>query len=271
MTVRIKKPTTPSQRKKSVLIYNVDKIRPEKSLIKPLSGPVGRSKGTISVRHRMRGEKKFLRIVDFKRDKRNISAKVFSIEYDPTHGPNVALLHYVDGEKRYILAPSGLKKGETVMSSDTAEIKVGNCLPLKNIPVGTFVHNIEFLPGRGGQLARGAGCGAAIMSSDEKYTTLKLPSGEVRKILSACYATIGTLTNESKKTVKIGSAGRKHHMGIRPTVRGVAMPYKHPHGGSYKTSGVGRKSPVSPTGVPSKGKKTRKRKKTNKLILQRRR
>ena len=212
-----------------------------------------------------------MRIVDFKRNKKNIPAKVFSIEYDPTHGPNVALLHYVDGEKRYILAPSGLKRGDLVMSGDNAEIKIGNSLPLKNIPVGTFVHNIEFLPGRGGQMVRGAGCGAEILSSDDKYVTLKLPSGEVRKILGSCYATIGTLTNESRKAVKIGSAGRKHHMGIRPTVRGVAMSYKHPHGGSYKTSGVGRKSPVSPTGVPSKGKKTRRRTQTNKLILQRRR
>jgi len=272
MSLRRVKPTTSSRRLKSYLIHEVDKKRPEKSLIVPLKGPAGRSKGRISTRHKMRGAKKHLRIIDFKRGKKGIPAKVYALEYDPTHGPNIALLYYVDGEKRYILAPRGLKKGDLVESGEKAAIKVGNALPLKNIPVGTFVHNIEIYPGRGGQIARGAGCGALIMSADDKFTTLKLPSGEIRKIFSTCSATIGMLTNEDLKNVKIGKAGRKIHMGIRPTVRGVAMPYKHPHGGSYKTSGVGRKSPVSPWGQPAKGKKTRKRKKnTNKYILQRRR
>lgn len=271
MSLRRSNPTTNSRRLRSDLIFEGDKKRPEKSLTIPLKGPAGRSKGRISTRHKMRGAKKHLRLVDFKRNKINIPAKVFALEYDPTHGPNVALLHYVDGEKRYILAPKGLKKGDIVESGVKVDIKVGNALPLKSIPVGTFVHNIEIYPGRGGQLVRSAGCGAVIMSSDEKYTILKFPSKEVRKILSSCMATIGVLTNEDRKNVKIGKAGRKIHMGIRPTVRGVAMPYKHPHGGSYKTSGVGRKSPVSPWGQPSKGKKTRTRKHTDKYILQNRR
>jgi len=212
-----------------------------------------------------------LRIIDFKRNKKGIPAKVFAIEYDPTHGPNIALLHYADGEKRYILAPKGLKKGDVVKAGEKADLTVGNALPLKNIPIGTFVHNIEIYPGRGGQFVRSAGCGAIIMSADSKFTTLKFPSKEIRKILSSCFATIGVLSNEDVKNVKMGKAGRKIHLGIRPTVRGVAMPYKHPHGGSYSTTGVGRKSPVSPWGQPAKGKKTRRRKHTNKYILQKRR
>ena len=271
MSLKRSRPTTSSRRLRSDVIYEVDKKRPEKSLIVPLHGPAGRSKGRISTRHKMRGAKKFLRIIDFKRNKKDIPAKVFALEYAPTHGPNIALLHYADGEKRYILAPQGLKKGDVVESGEKVEIKVGNAMPLRNIPIGTFVHNIEICPGRGGQLVRAAGCGAVIMSADDKFTTLKFPSREIRKILSRCFATIGALTNEDLKNVKMGKAGRKIHLGIRPTVRGVAMPYKHPHGGSYSTTGVGRKSPVSPWGQPAKGKKTRRRKQTNKYILQRRR
>jgi len=271
MSLRRSRPVTASRRLRSDVIYDVAKKRPERALTKPLNGPSGRSNGRISTRHRMRGAKKLLRIIDFKRDKKGIPAKVFAIEYDPTHGPNIALLHYVDGEKRYILAPRGLKKGDFVESGEKADIKVGNALPLKNIPIGTFVHNIEIYPGRGGQLVRAAGCGAVIMSMDDKFTTLKFPSREIRKILSSCFATIGMLSNEDLKNVKMGKAGRKIHLGIRPTVRGVAMPYKHPHGGSYSTTGVGRTSPVSPWGQPAKGKKTRTRKHTDKYILQKRR
>jgi len=271
VTLKVGKPTTASRRLRSVIVYDVDKKGPEKSLIAPLKGSVGRAHGTVSVRHRKRGAKKYLRIVDFKRDKKNIPAVVSSIEYDPTHGPNVALLFYKDGEKRYILAPQGLKKGDVVVSGEDADLSAGNSLPLSKVPGGTQVHNIEFFPGKGGQLVRGAGCFATVMSSDDKFVTLKMPSGEIRKFLGKCYATIGSLANDDRKSMSLGKAGRKIHMGIRPTVRGVAMPWKHPHAGSYKTSGVGRKAPLSPWGWNTKGKKTRKRKKVNVHILQRRR
>lgn len=227
--------------------------------------------GRVTVRHQGGREKRFLREIDFKRDKGDIPAKVASVEYEPNRGAEIALLHYADGEKRYILAPVGLKVGDTVVSGGKAEAKVGNALPLKNIPIGTVIHNIEIIPGKGGQIARGAGIGVIMASKEEKHAVLKLPSGEQRRVSLACFATVGQVGNVERKAIKLGKAGRKRHMGIRPTVRGVAQnPSSHPHGGGEGRSPIGMPSPKSPWGKKTLGKRTRKRKKySDKLIIKR--
>lgn len=228
--------------------------------------------GKITTRHRGGRQKRFLRRVDFRRNKHGIPAKVVSIEYSPNQGARIALLHYADGEKRYILAPIGLKVGDEVLSGKKAEVKAGNAFFLENIPPGTVVHNIELTPGKGGQLVRGAGTGAILVSKEEKYAVLKLPSGEQRKISLSCLATVGQVGNVERKTIKLGKAGRKRHLGIRPTVRGVAQhPASHPHGGGEGRSGIGMPSPKSPWGKKTLGKRTRRRKKySDKLIIKRR-
>lgn len=233
----------------------------------------GRDKtGKISVRHRGGGEKRFLRKIDFKRDKKNIEAKVAAIEYDPNRGARIALLNYSDGEKRYILAPAGLKVGDKVLSGGSVEIKIGNALPLGKIPVGEKVHNVELTPGKGGQIVRGSGTAATVLAKEGKYVHLKLPSGEVRKVRKECFATIGQVGNVERRAKKLGKAGKKRHLGIRPTVRGVAQhPASHPHGGGEGRSGIGMPSPKSPWGKKTLGKKTRKRKKgSDKYIIKRR-
>ena len=244
-----------------------------KRLFKILKKHSGRNaSGKITVRHQGGGEKRFLREIDFKRDKYDISARVEAIEYDPNRTANIALLVYQDGERRYILAPQGLKVGDKVVSGSEAEVKVGNALPLEKIPVGTVVHNIELKPKKGGQLVKSAGGGAVILSKEEKMVVIKLPSGEERKIPKKCFATVGQVSKPEWKTVIIGKAGRKRHMGIRPTVRGVAQnPRSHPHGGGEGRSGIGMPSPKSPWGAKTKGKKTRRPKKySDKLIIKRR-
>lgn len=266
------KPTTPGQRGRRSLKKETDNVRPNKKLTKSLKGHVGRSKGTITSRHRQRGSKKHYRVIDFKRDKINVPAKVATIEHDPNRGANIALLHYVDGEKRYILAPEGLEKGMEVVSAETGEPQVGNTLLLRNIPLGVEIHNVELSPGRGGQMVRGAGTSALIMAKEGKYAHIKLPSGEIKKVLLDCKATIGSLSNPEKRHVNAGKAGRKRHLGRRPHVRGVAhaSPREHPHGGSYKDTGVGMPSPKSPWGKKTRGKKTRKRRHTDKYIVKER-
>ena len=244
-----------------------------KKLKKILPKRSGRNvSGKVTTRHRGGRQKRFLREVDFKREKHGVPARVISIEYSPNRGAHLALLHYADGEKRYILAPEGLEIGDQVISGEKAEVKKGNALFLKNIPVGTIIHNVELVPGKGGQLVRGAGTGAILASKEGKYATLKLPSGEQRKVFLDCSATIGQLGNVERKTIKLGKAGRKRHLGIRPTVRGVAQhPGAHPHGGGEGRSGIGMPSPKSPWGKKTLGKKTRKRKKySNKWIVKRR-
>ncbi len=241
-----------------------------KKLLKVLPKRSGRNAvGKVTVRHQGGREKRFLREIDFKRDKHNIPAKVASIEYDPNRGADIALLFYADGEKRYILAPEGLEIGQELLSGKKAEIKIGNALPLKKIPLGTTVHNIEIRAGKGGQIVRGAGTGALVMSKEDKNVILKLPSGEQRKIRLECFASIGQLGNIDWKDRVIGKAGRKRHMGIRPTVRGVAQhPASHPHGGGEGKSGIGMPSPKSPWGKKTLGKKTRKKRKySDRLII----
>ncbi len=244
-----------------------------KKLFKILKKHSGRNNsGKVTVRHQGSGEKKFLREIDFKRDKHDIPALVEAIEYDPVRTANIALLLYQDGERRYILAPQGLKVGETVVSGKKAEVKVGNALPLKKIPIGTVIHNIELKLGKGGQLVRGAGTGAVLQAKEKGMATIRLPSGELRKVPWDCFATVGQVGRSEWKTVVFGKAGRKRHMGIRPTVRGVAQdPRSHPHGGGEGRSGIGMPSPKSPWGKKTKGKKTRKPKKySDKLIIKRR-
>jgi large subunit ribosomal protein L2 len=244
-----------------------------KKLLTILPKKSGRNNaGKVTVRHQGGRHKRFLREIDFKRDKHNIPAKVASIEFDPNRGAKIALLFYADGEKRYILAPRELKVGDEVLAGEKVEIKPGNALPLREIPIGTVVHNLELRPGKGGQIVRGAGTGAILMGKEEKYALVKLPSGEQRKIDLNCYATIGQIGNEEWKNRVIGKAGRKRHLGIRPTVRGVAQhPDSHPHGGGEGRSGIGMPSPKTPWGKPALGKKTRKRKKySDKLIVKRR-
>jgi len=266
------RPTSAGMRFRKTLVREVHKGKPEKSLLVPIRGAAGRSGGRISSRHQERGHKRMYRMVDFKRDKINIPAKVASIEYDPNRGPNVALLHYADGEKRYILAPEGLKVGDRVMSGTKCEPAVGNCMPLENIPLSMLVHNIELNPGKGGQFVRGAGGSAEILAKEGRYANIKLPSGEVRKILLSCYATIGALSNQDLKNVVLGKAGRNRHLGRRPHIRGVAHanPTDHPHGGSYKTTGIGMPSPKSPWGWKTRGKKTRRRRGMSKYIIKQR-
>ncbi len=273
MAIRIYKPTSPARRHMSVLTYDeITTSTPEKSLLAPVKKHAGRNKqGKITVRHQGGGNKRKYRLIDFKRDKFDVPAKVATIEYDPNRSAFIALLHYADGEKRYILQPVGLKVGDTVVSSDSADIIVGNSLPISSIPVGTLIHNIELKVGRGGQIVRSAGTFAQLMAKEGKYAQVRLPSGEVRKVPIGARATIGTVGNVDHENVRIGKAGRKRHMGIRPTVRGVVMnPVDHPHGGGEGKSPIGLPSPVTPWGKPALGYKTRKHKKySNNMIVKR--
>ena len=274
MAVRKYKATTNGRRNMSVLTYDeLTGSAPEKSLLVSLSGKGGRNnKGQITVRHHGGGEKRKYRIIDFKRNKDNIPGKVATIEYDPNRSANIALINYVDGEKRYIIAPKDLEVGSMIMSGENVDIKVGNSLPLANIPVGTMVHNVELHPGHGGQLVRAAGASAQILGREERYVLLRLTSGEVRRVLANCRATVGTVGNIDYSLVNIGKAGRTRHMGIRPTVRGSVMnPNDHPHGGGEGRQPIGRKSPMTPWGKIALGLKTRKTKnKSNDLIVRRR-
>ena len=274
MPVKTFKPTTPGRRFFTVSDFSdITKTEPEKSLVVPLKKHAGRNnQGRITVRHRGGGHKRMYRIIDFKRDKIGIPAKVAAIEYDPNRSARIALLHYVDGEKRYIIAPYGLKVGDMVMSGPDAEIKVGNALPLRNIPVGEFVHNIELRPGKGGQIARSAGTYAQVMAKEGDYALLRLPSGELRKIHLNCYATVGIVSNLDHENITLGKAGRARWLGRRPYVRGVAMnPVDHPHGGGEGKAPQGNPHPVSPWGWHTKGKKTRKKNKaSDKYIVARR-
>ena len=274
MSIKFYKPTTNARRNMSVTDYSeLSKVIPERSLLVSLKKNSGRnSYGRITVRHRGGGVRTKYRVIDFKRDKFDVSAEVVSIEYDPNRSAFIALLQYEDGEKRYILQPSGLKVGDTVVAGPAADIKAGNALPLKNIPVGTIVHNVELYPGRGGQLARAAGNSAQLMAKEGIYALLRLPSGELRNVSADCMATIGQVGNLDHENVKIGKAGRKRHMGWRPTVRGSVMnPNDHPHGGGEGKAPIGRPGPVTPWGKPALGYKTRKTKKSSdKLIVKRR-
>ncbi|MBQ5918015.1 MAG: 50S ribosomal protein L2 [Lachnospiraceae bacterium] len=274
MGIRTYNPYTPSRRNMTGLDFaEVTKSTPEKSLVVSLKKNSGRNnQGKITVRHRGGGVRRKYRLVDFKRRKDDIPATVIGIEYDPNRTANIALICYADGEKAYILAPNGLKDGMKVMNGANAEIKVGNCLPLEAIPVGTEVHNVELYPGKGGQLVRSAGNSAQLMAKEGKYATLRLPSGEMRMVPVVCRATIGTVGNIEHDLVNIGKAGRKRHMGIRPTVRGSVMnPNDHPHGGGEGKTGIGRPGPCTPWGKPALGLKTRKKnKQSNKLIVRRR-
>ncbi len=273
MAIKRYKPITPGTRFKTVIAApELTGDKPYKPLLKEQSRHGGRNfTGKITVRHIGGGNRQKYRIIDFKRDKDGIEARVATVEYDPNRTAFIALLNYADGEKRYILAPAGLQKGDTVVSGETADIKAGNCLPLANIPVGTLVHNVEMLPGRGGQMVRSAGAAAQLMAKEGKYATLRLPSGEMRMVLQRCKATIGQVGNLDHELVSLGKAGRKRHMGVKPTVRGVVMnPCDHPHGGGEGKSPIGRPSPVSPWGKPTLGKKTRsKHKASDKFIVKR--
>ncbi|HEY8423005.1 MAG TPA: 50S ribosomal protein L2 [Thermoclostridium sp.] len=274
MSIKKYRPTSPGRRNMTVSTFEeITKREPEKSLLAPSKKTGGRnSYGKITVRHRGGGVKRHYRIVDFKRDKDNIPAKVAAIEYDPNRSANIALLHYVDGEKRYILAPYGLKVGDTVMSGEKADIRVGNALPLANIPIGSVIHNIELKPGKGGQLVRSAGNMAQLMAREGNYAQVRLPSGEVRMISLNCKATIGQVGNLDYENIRIGKAGRSRWLGKRPHVRGSAMnPNDHPHGGGEGKSPIGMPSPVTPWGKPTLGYKTRnKRKQSDKFIVKRR-
>ena len=273
MAVKRYKPTSASRRFMTVSAYDeITTTKPEKSLLEDQRKSGGRNaQGKITVRHIGGGNRRKYRIIDFKRSKDGVPAKVKSIEYDPNRSANIALLYYADGAKTYILAPVGLKVGDTLLSGPTADIKAGNSLALKDIPVGTVVHNIEMQPGKGGQIARAAGMSAQIMARDEKYVTIKMPSGEMRYILANCKATIGQVGNLEHEIIRIGKAGKTRHMGVRPSVRGVVMnPCDHPHGGGEGKSPVGMPGPVTPWGKPALGYKTRKHKKSsNKLIITR--
>ena len=274
MAIKKYKPTTPGRRGMTGLTFEeITTKTPEKSLCVSFSKSGGRNNtGRITTRHHGGGHKQLYRIIDFKRNKDNVPAKVATIEYDPNRNANIALLHYVDGEKRYILAPKGLKVGAEVISGATADIKVGNALEMRNMPEGTIIHNIELKPGKGGQLARAAGVSAQILGIEEKYVTIRLASGEVRKVLGVCRATVGSVGNEDYSLINLGKAGRSRWMGIRPTVRGSVMnPCDHPHGGGEGRCPVGRKSPMTPWGKKAMGVKTRNTKKaSNDLIVRRR-
>ncbi|HIR59599.1 MAG TPA: 50S ribosomal protein L2 [Candidatus Onthousia excrementipullorum] len=273
MAIRNYKPTTPGRRGMSTLTNEeITKSTPEKSLTVTLKKNSGRNnQGKITVRHQGGGVKRKYRIIDFKRDKKDIAGVVASIEYDPNRTANIALINYMDGEKRYIIAPKNLKVGDKVISGENVDIKVGNALPIMNIPVGTVIHNIELRPGKGAALARSAGSSAQILGREGKYVMIRLSSGEQRKVLGTCMATVGVVGNEDASLVKLGKAGRKRHMGIRPTVRGSVMnPNDHPHGGGEGRAPVGRKAPLTPWGKPALGYKTRNNKKTDKFIVRRR-
>jgi large subunit ribosomal protein L2 len=274
MAVRKYKPTTNGRRNMSVLVFDeITTSTPEKSLLATKNKQGGRNNsGKITVRHQGGGNRQKYRIIDFKRNKVGVPGTVKTIEYDPNRSANIALVSYLDGEKRYILAPKGLTVGALILSAENTDVKVGNCMPINNIPVGTLIHNIELHPGKGGQLVRSAGVSAQILGRDNGYVLVRLGSGEVRRILGACKATIGEVGNESHELVRIGKAGRARHMGLRPEVRGSVMnPNDHPHGGGEGKAPIGRPSPVTPWGKPALGLKTRKHKKaSNKLIVRRR-
>ena len=273
MAIRVYKPTSPARRFMSGLTFEeITKKEPERSLVTDLRHKAGRNNtGKITVRHQGGGARRKYRIIDFKRNKDGIPATVSAIEYDPNRTCFIALLNYADGEKRYILAPLGLKVGDKVMSGPDADIKPGNCLPIQNIPVGTLIHNVEIKPGRGGQMVRSAGVAAQLMAKEGVYAQVRLPSGEVRKVAMTARATIGTVGNTDHENVRIGKAGRQRHKGVRPTVRGVVMnPCDHPHGGGEGRSPVGMPAPMSPWGKPTQGVITRKhRKYSDKLIVKR--
>jgi large subunit ribosomal protein L2 len=274
MGIKVLKPNTPGTRWMTVPTFEeITKSKPEKSLLEPLKSSGGRNtNGHITSRHRGGGHKQFYRKIDFKRDKFGVTAKVIAVEYDPNRTARIALLQYKDGEKRYIIAPNGIKLGEVLTSGPQVEIKVGNAMPLSSIPVGTFVHNIELRPGKGGQIGRSAGASIQLMAKEGKYAQLKMPSGEVRNIPSGCFATIGTVSNLDHENISLGKAGRSRWKGIRPQSRGVVQnPVDHPHGGGEGKSPQGNPHPVSPWGWHTKGKKTRHKKlKSDKLIIKRR-
>ena len=273
MAIRNYKPTTPGRRKMSALVNEeITTSTPEKSLTITMKKNGGRNnQGKITVRHHGGGEKRKYRIIDFKRNKLNVPGTVATIEYDPNRTANIALVNYVDGEKRYIIAPKTLVVGQTIEAGENVDIKVGNALPIANIPVGTMIHNIELRPGKGGELARSAGSAAQILGREDNYVMIRLSSGEQRKVLGKCYATIGEVGNADNELIKLGKAGRTRHMGIRPTVRGSVMnPNDHPHGGGEGRAPVGRKGPVTPWGKPALGYKTRTKKASDKLIVRRR-
>jgi large subunit ribosomal protein L2 len=273
MAIKIYKPTSPGRR--GMTGYTFDEItrsEPERSLTRPGRAITGRNNvGRVTVRHRGGGHKRLYRIIDFRRDKTGVPGRVDSIEYDPNRSARIALIVYADGDKRYILAPLGLKVGSQIMAGPEAEVRVGNALPLKNIPLGTVVHNVELQPGRGGQMARSAGVGAQLMAKEGDYAMLRLPSGELRRVLMVCMATVGQVGNTEHANVNMGKAGRRRWLGWRPSVRGVAMePNSHPHGGGEGRTPVGMPGPKTPWGKPAMGYKTRKNKRTDKLIVRRR-
>lgn len=274
MPIKSFKPTTPSKREMTVSTFEeITASKPEKSLLAPLMNKAGRNnQGKITVRHHGGGHKRKYRIIDFKRNKDGIPGRVASIEYDPNRTANIALINYADGEKRYIIAPKGLKVGDTVVSGPDSDIKIGNALPLENIPVGSVIHNIELRPGKGGQMVRAAGTEAQLLGKEGEYATIRLSSGEMRRILKVCRATIGSVGNEDHELINIGKAGRNRWLGKRPEVRGVVMnPVDHPHGGGEGRAPIGRKSPMSPWGKPTLGYKTRKKKKASNQYIVRRR
>lgn len=274
MAIKSYKPTTPSRRHMTVIDYSsLSKAEPEKKLLKVLRKNAGRNNtGRITVRHKGGGCRTKYRIIDFKRDKQDLSATVLTLEYDPNRSAHIALVEYQDGEKKYIIAPSELKVGDVIESGKDADIKVGNALALENIPVGTFIHNVELKPGKGGQLARSAGIMAQLMAKEDEFALVRLPSGELRNISIKCMATIGQVGNTDHENVYVGKAGRKRHMGVRPTVRGSVMnPCDHPHGGGEGKAPIGRSGPVTPWGKPALGYKTRKKRNINdKFIIKRR-
>jgi len=273
VAIKAYRPTSPGRRGMSGYTFDeITRDKPEKSLLIAKKSKAGRNfRGIITVRHRGGGEKRKLRIIDFKRDKTDIPGKVASIEYDPNRSARIALIFYVDGEKRYILAPIGLNVGDTVMSGNNAEIKPGNAMPMRSMPTGIDIHNIELQKGRGGQIVRSAGTSAQLMVKEGEYALLRLPSGEIRRVRSECMATIGQIGNLEHQTISLGKAGRKRHMGWRPTVRGSAMsPRDHPHGGGEGRSPIGMPGPKTPWGKPALGYKTRKPKASDKMIVKRR-
>ncbi|MEZ4860680.1 MAG: 50S ribosomal protein L2 [Caldilineaceae bacterium] len=273
MAIKVYRPTSPGRRNMSVSTFEeITRTKPERSLLAPLHKKGGRNnRGVVTARHQGGGHKRRYRIIDFRRNKWDVAARVESIEYDPNRTANIALVVYTDGERRYILAPTGLGVGDTVMAGPNADIRPGNALPIRNIPLGTVIHNIELYPGRGGQLVRSAGNGAQLMAKEGAMAQVRLPSGEVRYIDMNCLATIGTVSNSDHGNLNLGKAGRKRWLGIRPGVRGIAMdPSSHPHGGGEGRSPVGMKAPKTPWGKPALGKRTRRNKQTNKFIVRRR-
>jgi len=273
MAVKVYKPITPGQRSKTGYTFEeITKDKPERALIVFRKKHAGRNNiGRITVRHQGGGNRQYIRLVDFKRDKRDIPAVVNAIEYDPNRTARLALLFYVDGEKRYILAPVGLKVGDQVIAGSTVDIRTGNSMPISNIPVGTMVHNVEMTEGRGGTMVRSAGASAQLLAKEGDYAQIRMPSGEVRLVRQACYATIGQIGNVDHGNIKLGKAGRKRHMGVRPTVRGTAMsPRDHPHGGGEGRQPTGMPGPKSPWGKPTRGFRTRRNKKTDQYIVRRR-